>query len=396
MVNKVYQNQKCILKYSKKKIDKAARLIRHGCAGSERDGAILAIQNFREAHLYPLMLIKNHLVRTSNKVSKKTIVARRLKRLPTIIDKLERPTLDGMGVNAIKLTRMQDIGGCRAIVKDLAELLALKSRLEQSKSVHRIIDIDEYLKPKATGYGGVHLIYSCFHNAEEGHDYKKRKIEVQLRTEMQHAWATSLEIIDTLKGFELKTSTKGNDDWREFFRLAGDLVAHEEGACKMPAIELGNTIINLVKLNGELDVVRLITGYSTTLQITGSKNFPKTRSPQGLFLVTMQNSTSKTTKASQKIVEVSATHYPQSMTEEALDGLSRAEADEDIFMAILASSSDIKALKKAYPNYFGATNKFTKFISKYVEQVRASWVEYEEKGESSHSVVDALLGLIKK
>lgn len=77
------------------------------------------IQNFRELHLYPLMLMKNHLARAAAKIDKKTIVARRLKRLSTIIDKLERPTLDnGKTSNAIRVTRMQDIGGCRAIVKN--------------------------------------------------------------------------------------------------------------------------------------------------------------------------------------------------------------------------------------------------------------------------------------
>lgn len=42
--------------------------------------------------------------------------------LSTIIDKLERPTLDGFNNNAIDVTRMQDIGGCRAIVSDLKQL----------------------------------------------------------------------------------------------------------------------------------------------------------------------------------------------------------------------------------------------------------------------------------
>ncbi|PPW35426.1 GTP pyrophosphokinase, partial [Escherichia coli] len=70
------------------------------------------IQNFRELHLYPLMLMKNHLARAAAKVDKdkKILVARRLKRLSTIIDKLERPSLDGGRTsNAIKLTRMQDV-----------------------------------------------------------------------------------------------------------------------------------------------------------------------------------------------------------------------------------------------------------------------------------------------
>lgn len=135
MGNDVYESQKRTLKHSKAQIDKAAQNIRHGCVGEDRETAISMIQNFRELHLYPLMLMKNHLVRTSAKVDKKILVARRLKRLSTIIDKLERPSLDnGKTDNAIKITRMQDIGGCRAIVKNIEQLKILHDKLK--KQVH--------------------------------------------------------------------------------------------------------------------------------------------------------------------------------------------------------------------------------------------------------------------
>jgi len=166
MTSKAYENQKRILGYSKKRVDKAGRDIRHGCDDDVRNESIRIIQNFRAVHLYPLMLIKNHLTRAVKKESKKAIVARRLKRLPTIIDKLERPTLDGKKDNAIKLTRMQDIGGCRAIVPNLNQLNSLHDRLDSSNSVHKIIKTDNYLTPKESGYGGIHLVYSCFDESE--------------------------------------------------------------------------------------------------------------------------------------------------------------------------------------------------------------------------------------
>lgn len=58
MANHQYQNQKKSLNYSKKHIDRSATSIRNKIFGPERDLAIEAIQNFREYHLYPLMLIK--------------------------------------------------------------------------------------------------------------------------------------------------------------------------------------------------------------------------------------------------------------------------------------------------------------------------------------------------
>ncbi|XOA59490.1 hypothetical protein ABWI17_25380 (plasmid) [Escherichia coli] len=71
MGSEVYQSQKCELKYSKSQIEKAARKIRHGCEGAEREEAIKMIQNFRELHLYPLMLMKNHLDRAAKKLIKR-------------------------------------------------------------------------------------------------------------------------------------------------------------------------------------------------------------------------------------------------------------------------------------------------------------------------------------
>lgn len=221
MANGQYADQKRALDYSKNQINNAARDIRHGVEGQTRIEAIEKIQNFREFHLYPLMLLKNHLARISKKVSSKVVVARRLKQLSTIIDKLERPTLDGTSTNSIKMTRMQDIAGCRAIVRNTKELYALKERLEKSESVHRITHEKDYLSsPKESGYGGYHLIYSCYEGLAEEHPWKKASVEVQLRTQLQHAWATSLEIIDTLEDINLKTSIKGHDKWSNADHLA--------------------------------------------------------------------------------------------------------------------------------------------------------------------------------
>lgn len=382
MANTVYQNQKRTLEYSKKAINKAAKSIRHGCVDVERIDAINAIQNFREVHLYPLMLMKNHLVRASNKVSKKIIVARRLKRLPTIINKLERPTLDGEAQNSIKLTRMQDIGGCRAIVKNLVELGELRRRLEQSKSVHKIVNTNDYLIPKESGYGGVHLIYSCFHNEEENHDYKKTKIEIQLRTELQHAWATSLEIIDTLEGFELKTSLEGNEKWRKFFSLSGQLVAHEEGSISLNESELNLARLELFSLNLELDVIDKLARYSIALNVVNPKDFSNTKNAlQGMFLVTIID----TSKNKKQKFGASVTHYNSKEIDTAFLELRKQEEDKDILVAVLLSSNNVRTLKKAYPNYFGSTTKFATFITKHTEIIEDLVKEEMDRRENESS-----------
>lgn len=97
MANGQYEDQKRPLTISKKQIEKAARSIRHGVDGAERIEAIEKIQSFREFHLYPLMLMKNHLIRTAKKVSPRVIVARRLKR-PDFRDKAQCTQFRYIGV----------------------------------------------------------------------------------------------------------------------------------------------------------------------------------------------------------------------------------------------------------------------------------------------------------
>lgn len=366
MANLQYKNQKKPLLFPKKEIDRAAASIRHGAVGDERLTAIKTVQNFREFHLYPLMLLKNHLVRTSSKISGKTNVARRLKRLSTIVDKLERETLDGKNSNTIKLTRMQDIAGCRAIVKDLKKLKELQQRLEKSTSVHKIIKTRNYLIPKPSGYGGVHLVYSCYEGQNEPHDWKKAKVEVQLRTELQHAWATSLEIIDTLEQINLKTSHEGHEQWREFFSIAGKLVAHHETACVIDNMgELNNLRIKLADLSKILDVVEKVKRYTLAINFATDKNLPKqNKKGQGMFLVKMHHP-----DAEQKRIRVTVEFYRLKESDTALKRLNEADLDETIAISALVSASDVRALKQAYPNYFGSTKRFVEFLNEQINLI---------------------------
>lgn len=372
MASQAYENQKVTLRYSKKSIDKAARDIRHGCEGAAREDAINKIQNYRELHAYPLMLMKNHLVRTSNRVSDEILVARRLKRLPTIINKLERPSLDGKSDNAIKFTRMQDIGGCRAIVKNLKQLKELQALLVKSRSVHKIIHTSDYLTPKESGYGGIHLVYSCFDDAEDNHSWKKTKVEVQLRTQLQHAWATSLEIIDTLEQIELKTSMGGHPIWREFFAIAGKLVAHDEKACVLDNTEVEILEKRLHELEVTLDVKRKLSNFSLGIQAT-TRGLKELKSPKniGMCLVTLHSNSLSSAKFTGKNtfkLEVGVETFKLDQTPNALKELNKCEKDPDVLVCVLLSAKNAKSLQKAYPNYFGSTADFRRFIRKHTQK----------------------------
>jgi len=116
-------------------------------------------------------------------------VAQRLKRMPTILDKLEREP----GMN---LARMHDIGGCRAILPDEATIYRVVRRIKsQPRERWEIVREYDYIKqPKVSGYRGVHLVVR-----RDG-----RLIEIQLRTPSQHRWALNVEAIDLSRRLGLK------------------------------------------------------------------------------------------------------------------------------------------------------------------------------------------------
>jgi hypothetical protein len=272
---------------------------------------------------------------------------------------------------------MQDIGGCRAIVKDLSELNKLRDKLVKSKSTHCIVNEYDYLNPKESGYGGVHLIYSCFDTRADGYPWKKTKIEVQLRTKLQHAWATSLEIIDTLEQIELKTSLDGHADWRRFFSVTGKLVAHEEGAITLDDATLKEHQLEVMELDSTLDARMKLLQFSIGIKALTSKDKKILKNKNtGMILVTIsQNNINtfidniKDIKGKVTPLDVNVKSYKMKDTEKALKDLNKHELDPDIIIAVLLSASNARTLKKAYPNYFGSTQEFSDFIKNNIGHV---------------------------
>ena len=143
------------------------------------------------------------------KKDKKSIFAKRLKRYISIIDKLKR-------FKSMKLKKMQDIGGCRAILTNEKKLRQVVRELKkQSEFKHigeKLYKTKDYIKlPKEDGYRGYHII-GRFNNSKG----IEKKIEIQLRTYIQHYWATALEIVDLFTGQALK-SNQGESKWKYFF-----------------------------------------------------------------------------------------------------------------------------------------------------------------------------------
>lgn len=134
-------------------------------------------------------------------------VNERFKREQQIVAKLIR--------SKTRLSKMEDIGGCRAVMDNLHEVHALRDRISSHARSVTIASEDDYTDaPRQGGYRALHL-----------HVVRNEvQIEVQLRTVRQHRWAETVERWDAASGHDIKHES-GPEDVIEAFRYSADMFA---------------------------------------------------------------------------------------------------------------------------------------------------------------------------
>jgi ppGpp synthetase/RelA/SpoT-type nucleotidyltranferase len=170
---------------SKGQIDKLADRIR--TEGVISNDTLFSLQEYRTSHKETLSQVFNVLCSLVKQISGDVIVTYRIKRIESIISKVKR--YPGM-----KLSRMADIGGCRCILKSDRQVYQLKLLIEKALTVKTVKD---YIKqPQEEGYKSLHLFVSVPND--------DKVIEVQIRNQQDHNWATLVEITDLLFDAKLK------------------------------------------------------------------------------------------------------------------------------------------------------------------------------------------------
>ncbi len=211
-------NFRSIAGFSKNRIDKAGQTLAEYLAGEidvdgERlrnipDGDIAdawdVVQWWRDEHKRPLSRVAANL-RYYVVDYGRPIVGQRLKKAPTIADKLVR-------LPRMKLSRMGDIGGVRAVLPNRDAVYEVAGRLRRNWTITR--ERDYMADPKPDGYRALHL-----NGRHHG-----RLIEVQLRTPNQDLWANEVEEDAVSFDFRLKAGG-GPSELRDYYRAAADLLA---------------------------------------------------------------------------------------------------------------------------------------------------------------------------
>lgn len=326
--------------YSKGEIARAGRtLINADATQAERGLAIAVANNWRSAHSFPLNTLQINLRKRAQLVDADALVAQRIKRLPSILGKLSR-------FPAMNLARMQDLGGCRAVVADVDRVDDLLASLLESKHKHRLVRQDDYIDaPKPSGYRGVHIVYA--YRSDKITTWNDLRIEVQIRSRLQHAWATAVETVGLFTDQALKSSI-GDFDWLRFFAVMSSIIGINEGRPTVPGTssDLDELKTELRQLSTQLDVVNKLQGYAALLQLSeehmaGAK----------YVLLTLDVPENQLTIRGFRRPDDAAAAYG------AVEGTVGDQVD-----VVMVAVSSIVGLRSAYPNYFLDTTRFVEIL----------------------------------
>lgn len=260
----------------------------------------------------------------------------------------------------MKLTQMQDIGGCRAILENVRQVRELVDSFKSSDLKHRLLTEDDYIaSPRDSGYRGVHLVYS--YNSDRSETYNGLKIEMQIRSQLQHAWATSVEVVGTLVDQSLKSSL-GDPGWLRFFQLMSSELARKEGEQLVPGTpeDLGEARRELLDLLGRYNPVQKLESYSDALNY-----IEHTGKDDHFFILHLRP------KENQLVVNAFRKNQSQLANNRYLsieEGIT-PESEEE---AVLVSVDSVASLKRAYPNYFLDTKAFASEVGRVERLARRS------------------------
>jgi Region found in RelA / SpoT proteins len=295
---------------------------------------------FRAAHAYPLRVVTSLLRQRAKGVDRAATVYARSKRMISIILKLQRtPTM--------QMTTMQDLAGCRAVVDSIESVARLTEQFRQMKA--GLDDPKEYdyiTRPKKDGYRSIHFVVKYRPKSKAYSHLPSRRIEIQVRSALQHKWATALETIDLFTEQTLKTGG-GQYSWKRFFVLTSSLFAMKEDCPVVPDSVASNDAL-LQEIRG------LWRGIRIREQFDGWITAAQTLIPQ-------EHGTNSTYLVQVDVDQKATTVKGFSGIGEAYRAYADAERQNRQIKnrtAVLVSTQSVNQLRGAFPSYYGDTKAF--------------------------------------
>jgi ppGpp synthetase/RelA/SpoT-type nucleotidyltranferase len=341
--------------FSKSKTDLAGvTLCNQLSSNEEKNYALEVLSNWRASHSYPMHIFKKRLKNISEKIDPWALSAQRLKRVPSIIRKLERRY--GERNATMKLTQMQDIAGCRAVMSNvsLARKLYNEYYLKGDLKHKKVNEKDYITYPKRDGYRSLHLVYR-FYSDKGKKDYNGLLVEVQIRSKLQHLWATAVETVDFFTRQAIK-SHQGQEEWMSFFKLVSSAFALFENCPIIDGTPYDKKeLYSLIREKEQgLQVKTKMTNWTKSIKL-----FDNLKNKKNLHFFLLELDTIQ-----EKLI-ISA--YSKRQEHKALADYAAAEKKIyglKAYDVVLVGADTTKDLKKAYPNYFLDTKEFLRYLDK--------------------------------
>lgn len=333
---------------TKKQVRRAGDNIRAGIA-SKNDYEIVSFYRSLHAQIMSSFATSINRKLKTNKITPK-VVARRLKRLSSIEYKLKR-------FAEMKLDRMQDIAGLRVVFANLEQAKTFEQIMEQTylkgSRKFKLLRTSDYInKPKDDGYRSIHQIY-------EYQDTTKRALELQLRTQLQHFWATAVEVLGITSKSKIKQG-EGEEQYKEFFRLSSALF------CMIEKTKIHDDYSSFTRKQICQKILELDQKYNILTMLSGllvsSKNIEEfQKNTHYYFVIQLDMNTRR----------LRITGYKKSDFENAkeyYDFLEQNSKNANNIDVVLVSSDKIKTLRKAYPNYYLDSREFVEVIERAIKE----------------------------
>lgn len=277
-------------------------------------------------------------------------VIQRHKRKATIFDKLNRQ-------NGMDLARMDDVAGCRVICPDVQTLYAFREAMHRARFDHVLKtggNKYDYIKaPKSDGYRGIHDVYEYNVGSDEGRHLRGLRIELQYRTEVQNAWATTNEIIAHLtKGASEPKYHRGDPRYLDLMALASEVLARSFEQCTGPHGQLEHSeVVELYeKLENELSFRFKLAGLGVALKGDFGNQGPE-------FILFREDGQ----------LEL----FGFETQEEALEKLFELEKSRPSADVVYVPSSTTDEIRSTYKNYYDDTRDFLSWVAEGASHLRS-------------------------
>ena len=331
------------MRYSRNKIDKAGAIV---ASPTPIDliryaEAITIINDWREQHLPVLIELAKEVSATlaANNI-KVSFSSQRLKRMVSIVEKIKRfPNMD--------LGGMQDIGGARFGFEDMPTLLQAKECLLSNTPKGFSLDHEVYdyvSAHKESGYRSIHFVFR-YHSDKDELD--GMRVELQIRTMLQHDWATAVETAELVSKSPLKAGT-GDKEWLAYFKLVSAIFARQE---RMPVptaySEYDEEMLcrEYAKMNASHNFTTQLQTLVNVVALTETQSFDS-----GLVVVHIDYPHRKS----------HIRHFPLAEQTFATNLYAQIESKitPETGAVVLVSVSNIQELREAYPSYFLNAEEF--------------------------------------